>query len=48
MILTIIEDKPRYDTPMLVYKGILMISFAQIIIYLFSDFELINADEFKL
>ncbi|KAL4453163.1 hypothetical protein ABPG74_015394 [Tetrahymena malaccensis] len=47
-ILTIIEDKPRYEIPISVYKAIIIVSFCQIIIYLFSDFQLHYYDEQKL
>ncbi|KAL4497145.1 hypothetical protein ABPG72_019465 [Tetrahymena utriculariae] len=47
-ILIIIEDKPRYEIPITVYKGIMIVSFCQIIIYLFSDFQLHYYDEQKL
>lgn len=47
-ILSIIEDKPRFDLPILVFKFIILASFLQIIMYLFSEFQLVDTDEFKL
>ncbi|KAL4497192.1 hypothetical protein ABPG72_019512 [Tetrahymena utriculariae] len=47
-ILSIIEDKPRIQIPLAVYKFIILISFTQIIVYLFGDYTGNNADNFKL
>ncbi|KAL4453116.1 hypothetical protein ABPG74_015347 [Tetrahymena malaccensis] len=47
-ILSIIEDKPRIQIPIAVYKFIILISFTQIIVYLFGDYTGNNADNYKL
>lgn len=48
MILSIIEDKPRFDIPIIVFKFIILISFIQIVMHLFNDFQLTDVDEHKL
>ncbi|EAS04906.3 transmembrane protein, putative (macronuclear) [Tetrahymena thermophila SB210] len=47
-ILSIIEDKPRFEIPKIVFKFIILISYLQILIYLFSDFQMVTIDESKL
>ncbi|KAL4481083.1 hypothetical protein ABPG72_015038 [Tetrahymena utriculariae] len=47
-ILSIIEDKPRFEIPKIIFKFIILISFMQILLYLFSDFKMVSVDENKL
>ncbi|EAR86968.3 transmembrane protein, putative (macronuclear) [Tetrahymena thermophila SB210] len=47
-ILSIIEDKPRIEIPLTVFKFIILISFLQILMYLFHDQSDLNSDNYKL
>ncbi|KAL4497190.1 hypothetical protein ABPG72_019510 [Tetrahymena utriculariae] len=47
-ILSIIEDKPRIEIPLIVFKFIILISFLQILMYLFHDQSDLNSDNYKL